>query len=357
MGGADNIGVMHADPLALSVLDLVPVPAGTTAAQALRRATELARLAESLGYARLWYAEHHDLPSVASSTPALLIAQAAAVTQRLRVGSGGVMLPNHAPLAVAEAFRTLSALHPGRIDLGLGRAPGSDRKASIALRAVDGEHFADLVEELRVWSGQIALPDDHPLRSLRAMPDDAPLPPIWVLGSSGASAEYAGREGFGYSFASHFSPTPAAPAFEAYRRAFRPSAAFDRPHAILGVSALCAPTVEEAEYHAGSMQLAWVRLRSGRPMPLPHPDEARGREYSPAEQQIVRTFRALTLIGTPAQVLDEIRRRAADCGADEVMVVCNAYDHAVRLRSYRLLAEAAELTAGREAAGAASAPA
>jgi luciferase family oxidoreductase group 1 len=329
----------------LSVLDLVPVPSGTTAAQALRHAVELARCAEALGYARLWYAEHHDLPSVASSTPAVLIAHAAAATRTLRVGSGGVMLHNHAPLAVAEAFRTLNALHPGRIDLGLGRAPGSDRKASIALRAVDGEHFADLVEELRVWSGEIALPEDHPLRNLRAMPDDAPLPPIWVLGSSGASAEYAGRHGFGYSFASHFSPTPAAPAFEAYRSAFRPSAAFAQPHAILGVSAICAPTADEAEYHAGSMQLAWVRLRSGRPMALPHPDEARGREYSPAEQQIARAFRALTLVGTPAQVMVEIRTRAAECGADEVMVVCNAYDPGARLRSYTLLAEAAGLVA------------
>lgn len=331
---------MSPTSIPLSILDLVPVPQGTTAAAAIRRSTELAQLAERLGYLRLWYAEHHDLPSVASSSPELLIAHAASATTRIRLGSGGVMLPNHAPLRVAEAFRTLAALHPGRIDLGLGRAPGSDRKASIALRSIDGEHFADLVEEMRVWSGEVALPDDHPLRTLRAMPDDAPLPPIWVLGSSGASAEYAGTQGFGYAFASHFSPTPPGPALAAYRRAFRPSAQFPRPHAILGVSALCAPTQEEAEYHAASMQLAWVRLRSGRPMPLPHPDEARGREYSPAEQALVRGFRQLTLIGTPEAVMQTIRARATDCEADEVMVVCNAYDHAARLRSYELLAAA-----------------
>ena len=325
--------------LPLSVLDLVPVTAGHSAAHALRRTTELARLAEQLGFVRYWFAEHHDMPSVASAAPEVLIAHVAAATRHLRVGSGGIMLPNHAPLRVAEAFRTLHALHPGRIDLGLGRAPGSDRKASLALRALDGEHFAELLTELRVWSGEQALPDDHPLRTLRATPDDAPLPPIWLLGSSGASAEYAGREGMGYSFASHFSAAPPAPAFDAYRQAFRPSLNFPSPHTILGVSVVCAPTAEEAEWHARAMQLAWVRIRRGQFLPLPSPQDAQHHEYSPAELQIARQFRALTLIGTPEDVQREIAERAAACGADEVMVVSNMADHAARLRSYTLLAQ------------------
>jgi luciferase family oxidoreductase group 1 len=326
--------------LPLSVLDLVPVTAGHSAAAALRRTTELAQLAEQLGYVRYWFAEHHDMPSVASAAPEVLIAHVAAATRRLRVGSGGIMLPNHAPLRVAEAFRTLHALHPGRIDLGLGRAPGSDRKASLALRALDGEHFAELLTELRVWSGEQALPEDHPLRSLRATPDDAPLPPIWLLGSSGASAEYAGREGMGYSFASHFSAAPPAPAFDAYRRAFRASPNFPAPHTILGVSVVCAATADEAEWHARAMQLAWVRIRRGQFLPLPTPQEAQHHEYAPAERPIAAQFRALTLVGTPEDVQAQIGQRARSCGADEVMVVSNMADHAARLRSYTLLAQA-----------------
>ena len=176
----------------LSVLDLVPVPSGGSSAESARRTVELAQLAERLGYVRYWFAEHHGMPSVASSAPEVLIAHVAAHTRMLRVGSGGVMLPNHPPLRVAEAFRTLEALYPGRIDLGLGRAPGSDANASRALRAVGGEHFPDLLAELLVWAGRTELPPDHPMRSLRAMPDDAPLLRIWLLGSSGASARMAG---------------------------------------------------------------------------------------------------------------------------------------------------------------------
>lgn len=331
-------------PLPLSVLDLVPVTTGESAAAALRRTTELARLAEQLGYVRYWFAEHHDMPSVASAAPDVLIGHISSATRHLRVGSGGVMLPNHAPLRVAEAFRTLNALHPGRIDLGLGRAPGSDRKASIALRALDGEHFAELLTELRVWSGEQALPDDHPLRTLRATPDDAPLPPIWLLGSSGASAEYAGHEGTGYSFASHFSAAPPAPAFNAYRRAFRPSASFPAPHTILGVSVVCAPTSDEAQWHARAMELAWVRIRRGQFAPLPTPHEAQHHEYSPAESAVAAQFRALTLIGTPDDVYAQIADRAQQCAADEVMVVSNMADHAARLRCYALLAQAAGMT-------------
>ena len=330
--------------LALSVLDLVPVGTGVGAAAALRRTVDLARLAERLGYVRCWFAEHHGMPSVASSSPEVLIAHIAASTTRLRVGSGGVMLPNHAPLRVAEAFRTLAALHPGRIDLGLGRAPGSDPTASRALRAADGEHFPALLEELLTLSGESDWPDEvgagHPLRSLRAVPDDAPLPPIWLLGSSGASARMAGAAGMGYSFASHFSASPPAPAFDAYRRAFVPSPRFAAPHAILGVAALCAPTADEAEWLAGGMDLAWARLRSGIYAPLPTPEEAAAHAWTESERQLVRHFRQLVIVGTPDAVAERIAAKAAACQASEVMIACSLHGHEARLRSYRLIAEA-----------------
>ena len=327
-------------PFPLSILDLVPVGVAGSAAESVRQAVDLARLGERLGYVRYWFAEHHGMPAVASAAPEVLIAHIAAHTTTLRVGSGGVMLPNHSPLRVAEAFRTLSALHPGRIDLGLGRAPGSDARASRALRAMDGDEFPALLSELRVWSGQQALPAGHPMQSLQAMPDDAPLPPMWMLGSSGASARMAGQAGMGYSFASHFSPTPAAPAFDAYRRAFVPSPQFAEPHAILGVSVICAPTQEEAEYLSSSMELAWVRIRQGRFARLPTPEEAQAYPYTDAERRLVRDFRELAIVGTPAFVREQIDTKAEACGASEVMVVSNLPDHAARLRGYELLAQA-----------------
>jgi luciferase family oxidoreductase group 1 len=327
--------------LPLSVLDLAPIPAGVSPATALRRTPDLARLAERLGYTRLWYAEHHGMPSVGSSAPEVLIANAAAVTQRLRLGPGGIMLPNHSPLRVAELFRTLNALHPGRIDLGLGRAPGADRNASRALRAFDGEQFPDLLAELLAFDGRDGgFPAGHPLQDVRAMPDDAPLPPVWILGSSGASARLAGELGMGYSFASHFSPTPAAPAFAAYRAAFVPSPQFPRPHAILGVAACCAETRERAEFLAGTMQLAWLRIRSGQYLPLPTPEEAQAYPYSAAELGSVRHYRQLTLVGTPADVRAALLQRVTECGADEAMITTNLHDHAARLRSYELIARA-----------------
>ena len=324
----------------LSILDLAPVPSGTTAALALRRTLDLARLGDRLGYQRLWYAEHHGMPSVASAAPELLIANAAAATQRIRVGSGGIMLPNHAPLKVAELFRTLEALYPQRIDLGLGRAPGSDPNASHALRALNGEMFPGLLSELLAFCGEAPFPEQHRYRSIAAMPTGVPLPPIWILGSSGASAQMAGNAGMGYSFASHFSPTPAAPAFAAYRSRFRPSPGFAKPHAILGVAAVCADTDAEADYLAATMDLAWLRIRRGEFLPLPSPEEALAYPYAEFERLAVRDYRSRTLIGAPATVATAIERMAADCGADEVMVVSNLYDHQARLRCYTLLAEA-----------------
>jgi luciferase family oxidoreductase group 1 len=326
----------------LSVLDLVPVGNGTSAAEAVRHTVDLAQLAERLGYVRIWYAEHHSMPSVASSAPEVLIAHIAAHTKTLRVGSGGIMLPNHAPLRTAELFRTLAALHPGRIDLGMGRAPGSDATATRALRASNGEDFPQLLSELLTWSGEAELPADlpphHPLRSLKAMPSDAPLPPIWILGSSGASARMAGGAGMGYSFASHFSPTPPAPAFNAYRQSFEPSDRFPEPHAILGASVLCADTADEADYLASAMDLAWVRIRSGIFAPLPSPEEALAHEYTEAEQRMVRDFRRLIIVGPPDHVRTMLEEKAAACGASEIMISTNMNDPKARLRSYELVA-------------------
>lgn len=322
----------------LSVLDLAPVPTGTLASEALRRSVALARHAERLGYVRHWFAEHHGMPSVASSAPEILIAHVASATDRIRVGSGGVMLPNHVPLKVAEAFHTLHALHPGRIDLGIGRAPGSDPKVTRTLRAFDGGQFPALLAELLTLSRGDAQPG-HPLHGVRVMPDDVPLPPIWLLGSSGASAAMAGEAGMGYSFASHFSHTPATPALRAYRDHFQPSADFPRPHAILCVAAVCAETSERADFLAGTLDLMWLRLHRGEFLPLPSPEEAQAYAYTEAERSQVAHYRELTVVGTPETVCREILRRAEDAQADEIMLTCNLHDHDARLHSYTLIAE------------------
>ncbi|WP_028081091.1 LLM class flavin-dependent oxidoreductase [Solimonas soli] len=324
--------------LPLSILDLAPVVSGTPAAQSIRRTVELARLAERLGYVRLWYAEHHAMPSVASSAPEILIAHSAAATKALRLGAGGIMLPNHAPLRVAELFHTLEALYPGRIDLGLGRAPGGVPGVTRALRAARGELFDQQLAELLACSRGPG--DEARFDAVHAEPADAGLPPIWLLGSSGASARMAGEAGMGYSFAAHFSPAPPAPAMLAYRQHFRPSAQFARPHALLGLAVVCAETEDEARRLASTMELAWLRIHSGRFLPLPSPEEALAHPYSEHERAALREVRERTIVGTPAQVRQGIEAVAAQTRADEVMLVSNIYDHAARLRSYELVAAA-----------------
>ncbi|NGY06545.1 LLM class flavin-dependent oxidoreductase [Solimonas terrae] len=323
--------------LPLSILDLAPVVDGSPAAVSIRRTVELARLAERLGYARVWYAEHHAMPSVASSAPEILIASSAAATRRIRLGSGGVMLPNHAPLRVAENFHTLEALYPGRIDLGLGRAPGGVPGASRALRAGRGDLFAQMLDELLMYSR-----GDAPagFDAVHAEPGGVGCPPIWLLGSSGASARMAGEAGMGYSFAAHFSPAPPAPAMRAYRQHFRPSPQFAKPHAILGVAAVCADSDAQARELAATMELAWLRIHSGRFLPLPSPAEALAYPYNDDEREVLQELRARTIVGTPGAVRAGIEAAAADSAADEVMVVSNVFDPAARLRSYELLAAA-----------------
>lgn len=328
----------------LSVLDVVPVASGSSPAESLRRMVDLARLADGLGYARYWFAEHHGMAAIASSTPELLIAHAASATERIRVGSGGVMLPNHTPLKVAEAYRTLSALYPGRVDLGIGRAAGTDPLTARALRASPPEQFAQQMAELLAFDGE-GFPAGHPFNRITVVPADAQLPPIWLLGSSGASARYAGQLGVGYGFAQHFSPTPAGPAFDAYRAAFEPSPAFPRPHAILALSVICAPTRAEAEEHARSMELVWHLLRKGETAALPSPAEARAYPWTAAERAAVAPLVALQIVGAPDEVAATIADKAAAVGADEVMVTTMVHDHAARLRSYQLVAEACGVAA------------
>lgn len=328
--------------VALSVLDLAPVGSGYTASQALRYTTELARLAEEAGYTRFWLAEHHGMPSIASSSPEVLIAHVAAATRRIRVGAGGIMLPNHVPLRIAEAFHTLEALHPGRIDLGIGRAPGTDPVTSAALRPFDAEQFPAQLHELIALSTQ-TFPENHPFRSVRVVPDDVVLPPIWILGSSGAGARLAGTLGLGYGFAGHFSLTSPVPAIKAYRESFQPSRWFERPHVILGVSVICAPTDEEAEYLAKTHDLARVRLHRGQLGPLPSPEEAEAYPYTPAEREIVEQYRSLLIVGSPSKVREKMEQRAAETGADELMISSLIHDPRHRLRSYELISQAFEL--------------
>jgi luciferase family oxidoreductase group 1 len=323
--------------LPLSVLDLAPVVSGGTAADAFRNMVELARLTERLGFTRYWLAEHHGMPSIASSAPEILIEHVASATERIRVGSGGIMLPNHAPLRIAEAFHTLETLHPGRIDLGVGRAPGTDPVTSSALRPFDAEQFPQQLAELTALS-RGEFPEGHPFHRVRVVPGGVALPPVWLLGSSGASARLAGQLGMGYAFASHFSPAPAAPPLQAYRDAFHPSDAFPRPHAIVAASVVCAETEEEAERLATSMQLAWVRLQRGQFRPIPSPDEAAAYDYTPQDRAVIASYRRLQVVGTPAQVRERIESLVAETSADEVMVTTVVYEHAARMRSYELLA-------------------
>ena len=320
----------------------MPATGEDTASDAIRRMGDLARLADRLGYARYWIAEHHNLRGLACSATEVLIAHAAALTRRIRVGSGGVMLPNHVPLQVAERYHTLEALHPGRIDLGIGRAPGTDPLTSRALRSFDAERFPEMLQEMMGLSAG-ALPEDHAFHKVRVVPDDVRLPPIWILGSSGAGAQYAGSLGLGYGFAAHFSLTsPVAPML-AYRQAFQPSEAFPAPHAMLALSVVCAETDERARWLSGPLELVRVRMHRGERKRMPSPEEAAAYEWTPQEMAIAEAYRAMHVAGSPETVRAEIGARAAETQADEVMVFTQVHDPADRLRSYELLAEAFEL--------------
>ena len=330
----------------LSVLDLSPITTGHSGATALKNSLDLARLTDRLGYTRYWVAEHHNLPSVASSAPDIMIGQIAAATHRIRVGSGGVMLPNHAPLTVAERFKVLEALFPGRIDLGLGRAPGTDPITSIALRRRQEVHedddFLERFQELILLETR-GFPEGHPFRNVRAMPADVPLPPIYLLGSSGYSAELAAMVGAGFAFAHHFATHDAVAAMTSYRGHFKPSAALARPHAILAVAAVAADSDAEAERLAATIDLNFVRRARGEYLPLASPEEAAAYDYAPIDRERIRQGRARLFAGTPATILARLVPFIAATQADEVMITTMIYDHAARRRSYELLAQAFEL--------------
>ncbi len=324
-------------PLPLSVLDLAPVGSDATPAEALQATIALARRADELGLSRFWVAEHHSMPGIASSAPAVLIAAIAAATESIRVGSGGVMLPNHAPLVVAEQFGTLAALHPGRIDLGLGRAPGTDQLAAAALRrGASGDDFPPELGELACFlSGEF--PDDHPYAGkVRAVPAASPQPPLWLLGSSGFSAELAGMLGLPFAFAHHFSAANTIPALEHYRSSFREGGLLPKPYAMVTVQVVCAPTDEEAERLALPSALSFLRLRQGNPGPLPTPEEAAAHPWTPAEQQFVLQRRDGQAIGSPDTVRESLRRLLADTEADELMITAQVADPAARIRSVEL---------------------
>jgi luciferase family oxidoreductase group 1 len=327
----------------LSILDLSPVAAGSSGAVALRNSLDLARLADTLGFTRYWVAEHHNLPSIASSAPDIMIGQIAAATARIRVGSGGVMLPNHAPLMVAERFKVLEALFPGRIDLGLGRAPGTDPVTSYALRrrqdAGGDDDFLERFQELVLFESN-AFPQGHPFRSVRAMPQDVALPPIWLLGSSGYSAQLAAMVGAGFAFAHHFADHDAAAAMLSYRNQFRPSPARSSPYAIFACAVVCADSDAEAERLASTIDLNFVRRSRGEYLPLASPEEAAAYPYSPAERSLIARNRARLFVGAQAKVRAELAAMTAATKADEVMVTTMLYDHAARRHSYELLADA-----------------
>ncbi len=319
-----------------------------TAAQALGNTLDLARRADALGYTRYWLAEHHNMPGIASSAPEILIGQVARETSRLRVGSGGIMLPNHAPLQVAEAFLTLEALFPGRIDLGIGRAAGTDPRTALALRRpVSGVGADDLPEQLNdlfAFAGG-GFPDGHPFRAVRAVPTGVMLPPVWLLGSSDYSARLAAARGLGFAFAHHINPHGAAEAMGLYRDGFAPSEHLSAPQAMITASVICAGTQVEAEELALSLDLAWLRLRRGDPVPFPSPAEARAYPYTFADRVQVQETRRRLILGDPQAVRAQICRLAGETGASEVMVTTMVHGHAERLRSYELLAQAFELEA------------
>jgi luciferase family oxidoreductase group 1 len=342
-------------PAPLSVLDLVTVGTGRTATEALRTSTALARLAESRGYHRHWVAEHHSMPGVASSSPAVILAHLAAHTTRIRLGSGGVMLPNHAPLVIAEQFGTLEALAPGRIDLGLGRAPGTDGATAAALRRTDNPHegaddFPQQLAELTRFLDD-DFPDGHPYRRVHAVPGPVQAtapggvqsphrPPIWLLGSSGFSARLAGALGLPFAFAHHFSAQNTVPALDLYRESFRPSEILSEPYALIGVSALAADDEKEARRQVLATGLNMVRLRTGRPGLFPAPEEAEAYDFSPLEREFVDTWTANIVHGTADEVrtgLDDLHKRT---GADELMLTSHAHAPELRLRSYELIADA-----------------
>ena len=321
----------------LAVLDLAPITQGSDAATALKNSLELARHAERLGYRRLWVAEHHNMPGIASAATAVVIAHLAGGTSTLRIGAGGIMLPNHAPLVVAEQFGTLEALFPGRIDLGLGRAPGTDQATARALRrtlASNPDAFPQDVLELLSYF-QPRDPSDPP-GTIRAVPGEGLTIPIYILGSSLFGAQVAAALGLPFAFASHFAAGLMLQAIQIYRESFRPSVFGSEPYLILGVNIVAADTDDQARLLATSGRESFANLRRGMPTPLPPPNPAFEREVLPFGAIPLEEVQSVSFVGSPATVKDGLTRFGERTQPDEVMVVAHIYDQAARLRSYEI---------------------
>lgn len=321
----------------LSILDLSPINEGSDAACSFRNTLDLAQHGERYGYNRFWLAEHHAMPGIASAATAVLIAHVAAGTSTIRVGAGGIMLPNHAPLVIAEQFGTLESLHPGRIDLGIGRAPGSDQITAHALRrnlASSGDDFPQDVAELMDYLSA------EPRQRVRAVPGAGLMVPLWILGSSLYGAQLAAAMGLPYAFASHFAPAQMMQAIELYRSTFRPSPQLEKPYVMLGFNVFAAATEEQAHLLASSMFQAFIGVRSGRPSRLPPPVQDYVERITPQEYALLEQVLPCSAIGTADTVARTLEAFIAHTGADELMITSQIFDHAARLRSYEITAEA-----------------
>lgn len=320
----------------LSVLDLSPVPEGSHAGEALRNSLDLARHAEALGYARYWMAEHHNMPGIASAATSVALAHVAAGTRSIRIGAGGIMLPNHAPLIIAEQFGTLAALHPGRVDLGLGRAPGSDQVAARAMRrnlTADVNQFPRDVVELMEYFRPA-----EPGQPLQAVPGAGEMIEVWILGSSTYGAQLAAVLGLPYAFASHFAPDQMRDAMAVYRARFRPSERLSAPHVMLGLNVFAADTDAEGRRLFSSLQQAFLNLRRGRPGKLPPPVDDFEQGLDGYARAMLADSLACSIVGGPETVRRGLEAFVTDSGADELMVTAQIFDHTARKRSFEILA-------------------
>ena len=318
-----------------SVLDLVPITEGGSAADSFRNSIELAQVSERLGYRRYWVAEHHSMPGIASAATSVVIARIASETTSIRVGAGGIMLPNHAPLVIAEQFATLEAMFPGRVDLGLGRAPGSYRATAHALRrSLDSDDFPRLLDELEFF-----LREPAPNQKVRAVPSGGSNVPIWLLGSSGFSAQLAARRGFPFSFAAHFSPENLDAALELYRGNFVPSDVLEKPYAMVAVNVFAAESDQVAERLATSHQQSFINLIRGNPGKIQPPVDDMDEIWTPAEKALVEHRLGGTIVGGPEKVRNQLREFIERTLADELMIHTMMYDHSARVRSYEIVAE------------------
>jgi luciferase family oxidoreductase group 1 len=325
----------------VSVLDLSPIGAGGTPAESFRNTLDLAQHAEQWGYNRYWLAEHHNMPFIASSATSIVISHVAAGTKKIRVGSGGIMLPNHSPLVIAEQFGTLESLYPGRIDLGLGRAPGSDMRTARALRRDrnDGLDFPEQLDELRAYFDPTLAEGQN---QVRAIPGEGLNVPIWLLGSSVFSAQLAGQLGLPFGFASHFSPNYTLPALETYHRAFQPSKVLDKPYALVCVNVIAADTDEEARRLGTTLQQQFLNLIRGNEVPLQPPVDDINELWSEYEKEALKQQLGSSIFGGPERVKAKLQKFLDRTQADEIMAIAQVYDHKARVRSFEIVADITE---------------